>query len=84
MRRSRRRSSRPARCITIGWNQIDGRLTKLFKLGGTQRVQAQFDFYNLLNTGSPLGQNNTYGTAWLTPTVIPNGRMLKIGAQYDL
>jgi uncharacterized protein (DUF2141 family) len=64
-------------------NQVDARLTKLFKLAGSQRVQAQLDFYNLLNTGSPLGQNNTFGAAWLTPTVIPNGRMLKIGAQYD-
>jgi len=64
-------------------NQVDARLTKMFKLGGTRRVQGQLDFYNLLNTGAPLGQNNTFGAAWLTPTVIPNGRMLKIGAQYD-
>src|SRR5439155_26414672 len=64
-------------------NQVDARVTKMFRLGGSRRVQAQLDFYNLLNTGSPLGQNNTFGAAWLTPTVIPNGRMLKIGGQFD-
>jgi len=64
-------------------NQIDARVTKNFRFGGGRRVQAQLDFYNLLNAGSALGQNNTFGAAWLTPTVIPNGRMLKIGGQFD-
>jgi hypothetical protein len=64
-------------------NQIDARLTKMFKLTGGRRLQAQLDFYNLANIGPALGQNNTYGPAWLTSTVIPNGRMVKIGAQFD-
>ncbi len=64
-------------------NQIDARVAKTVRLGGGRRIQGQFDFYNLLNVGPALGQNNTYGSAWLTATVIPNGRMLKIGAQFD-
>jgi hypothetical protein len=59
-------------------NQIDARVTRTFRLGGTRRVQGQFDFYNLLNVGPALNQNNTYGAAWLTPTVIPVGRMVTI------
>jgi hypothetical protein len=58
-------------------------VAKTVRLGGGRRIQGQFDFYNLLNVGPALGQNNTYGSAWLTATVIPNGRMLKIGAQFD-
>ena len=52
-------------------------------MGKFGRVQAQLDLYNLLNAGPALNHNNTYGSAWLTPTVIPVGRMAKIGAQLD-
>jgi hypothetical protein len=64
-------------------NQTDARLTRTFSLGRSRRVQAQLDFYNLLNVGTALGQNNTYGSAWLTPTAYSLGRMVKIGAQLD-
>jgi len=64
-------------------NQLDARFTKNFGFPAGRRLQAQFDFYNLLNVGPPLNHNNTYGAAWLTPTVIPVGRMVKIGAQFD-
>ena len=64
-------------------NQIDARLTKMFRFTGGRRIQGQLDFYNLLNVGPALGQNNTYGSAWLTATVIPNGRMVKVGVQFD-
>jgi hypothetical protein len=64
-------------------NQIDLRITRTVRLGGSRRLVGQLDFYNLLNVGPALNQNNTYGTAWLTPTVIPVGRMAKIGAQLD-
>jgi len=62
---------------------LDARLTRTFRLRGTRRVQGQLDFYNLLNAGPALNHNNTYGTAWLRPTVIPVGRMVKIGGQFD-
>ena len=64
-------------------NQIDARFTRTFPLGGSRRVQAQLDFYNLLNVGTPLNHNNTFGSAWLRPTAFALGRMLKIGAQFD-
>jgi hypothetical protein len=64
-------------------NQIDLRITRTFRLGGSRRIQPQLDLYNLLNAGPALNHNNTYGAAWLTPTVIPVGRMAKIGVQFD-
>jgi carboxypeptidase family protein len=64
-------------------NQIDARLTRTFPLAGSRRLQGQLDFYNLLNVGTALGQNNTYGSAWLRPTAYSLGRMVKIGAQLD-
>jgi Carboxypeptidase regulatory-like domain len=64
-------------------NQLDARLTRTFSVGATRRLQGQLDFYNLFNAGPALNQNNTYGAQWLRPTVIPVGRMVKIGGQFD-
>src|SRR5205807_4942448 len=64
-------------------NQVDGRISKPFKLNGNRRVQALFDFYNLLNVGPVLGLNGTYGPAWQTPTALMAGRFVKLGMQVD-
>jgi hypothetical protein len=64
-------------------NQLDARLTRNFGLGGTKKLQAQLDFYNLLNVGPALNLNTTYGSQWLRPTVIPTGLMMKVGAQLN-
>jgi hypothetical protein len=63
-------------------NQLDGRLSKTFKVGGV-RAQAMFDLYNLFNAGPVLVLNNTYGTAWKTPTAILPGRLAKFGVRVD-
>ena len=64
-------------------NQLDARVTKTFRFGGSRRMQALFDFYNLLNVGPILVLNNTYGGAWQTPTAILPGRLFKMGMQLD-
>ena len=64
------------------FTQVDLRLGKSFKVGRT-RMQGTFDLYNLLNSSAILAQNNTYGAAWRTPTLILQGRLIKIGAQID-
>jgi len=63
-------------------NQLDARVTKTIRFGG-KRMQAMFDFYNLLNVGSVLVLNNAYGGAWLTPTALLPGRLFKVGMQLD-
>jgi hypothetical protein len=63
-------------------NQLDFRLAKLLR-GPFGRVRATLDLYNVLNVAAVLGRNNTFGSAWGTPTRILGGRLIKLGAQYS-
>ena len=62
--------------------QLDFRASKIFRLG-RQRLQANVDLYNAGNASSILSINTTYGSNWLRPTSILQGRLLKFGAQCD-
>jgi hypothetical protein len=64
-------------------NQLDFRLSKIFRLGGARRLQANMDLFNMFNASAVLGQNNTYGPSWLRPTNIIQGRLVKFGGQLD-
>src|SRR5262249_20157760 len=64
-------------------NQLDARLAKIFPLGGSNRIQANVDLYNVLNSSTVLNVISTYGPRWLQPTQILDGRMLKFSAQID-
>ncbi len=64
------------------FTQLDVRVGKNFKIGRT-RISGSADLYNLFNSSAVLSQNNTFGTAWRTPTQILQGRLLKLGAQVD-
>lgn len=63
-------------------HQLDFRLAKNITVGRA-RVQGQVDLYNMLNGNAVLNQNNTFGTAWLRPTSILSGRLVKVGAQVN-
>jgi hypothetical protein len=62
--------------------QLDGRLSKLFKVGQA-RLQANFDLYNLFNVSPILLLNTRYGPAWQTPQAILPGRLFKMSAQLN-
>jgi len=62
--------------------QLDLRGSKIFKVGH-HRVQANVDIYNAGNASSILSVNTTYGTNWLRPTSILQGRIVKFGGQWD-
>ena len=64
-------------------NQVDFRLSKIFRMSGGRRIQANMDLFNLFNVSAVLAQNNTYGSSWLRPTTIVQGRLLKFGGQID-
>jgi hypothetical protein len=64
-------------------NQLDFRLSKVFRLPGNRRVQANMDLFNMFNASAVLGQNNNYGGSWLRPTNILQGRLIKFGGQFD-
>ena len=64
------------------FNQTDFRVTKILRVAKL-RTQAQFDLYNLFNSGAILGVNNTYGATWRRPTSVLAGRLMKFGLQMD-
>ncbi len=64
-------------------NQVDFRVSKIFKFASKGRIQGNVDLYNLFNANPVLAQNNTYGSAWLRPLQILQGRLLKFSAQID-
>jgi len=63
-------------------SQLDLRMSKLFRFGGT-KTAVNFDFYNVTNSNSVLGENFAYGATWRTPTSILLPRLFKISAQFD-
>ena len=62
--------------------QVDLRFSRTFTLGPS-RLRANFDVYNVFNAATILATNTTYGASWLDVTQILNGRLLRIGAQWD-
>ena len=61
--------------------QLDLRVMRAFSVGSKARLQANFDLYNVLNANSVLGVNTTYGSSWLRPTSILDGRLIEFGGQ---
>jgi hypothetical protein len=63
-------------------NQIDFRVAKLFRFANT-RTNLNFDFYNVTNSNSVIGENATFGAAWRRPQSILVPRLFKLGLQFD-
>jgi hypothetical protein len=70
-------------------NELDLRISKIFRMGGHYRVSINFDLANVLNANYALGRNGTWGSvgvaspSWLTPLSIMDARLFKFGAQFD-
>ena len=65
--------------------QLDMRLAKTFRFGRT-RIQGFVDIFNVLNAGTVLSVNETYGSipatnTWRTPLTIMDGRYVRFGTQ---
>jgi hypothetical protein len=63
--------------------QIDVRLTKRLRVGGRVRILANLDLYNVMNATGISAVNTTFGSNWLRPTQLQQGRYLKFGGQLD-
>ncbi len=63
-------------------NQLDLRLTRRFRAGGTT-FRGNFDIYNALNGASILSMNGGYGANWLSPYEIMGGRLFKFSGQIE-
>lgn len=65
------------------FTQFDLRITKIFALGGTTRLRAMLDFYNLFNANAVVQEQSGYPTGWLNPLAIMPGRLAKVAFQID-
>jgi hypothetical protein len=69
--------------------QIDFRVAKIFRVG-RNRVNLNFDLYNITNSNTILTENQTYNLlspntipGWRSPTSTLLPRLFKLGVQYD-
>jgi len=67
-------------------NQLDLRLGRTFRFGGRYRIQGFADVFNILNAGTVIRVNETFGAnpatnAWNTPTAIMQARYVRFGMQ---
>ena len=65
------------------FTQLDVRFTKIFALGGSTRLRAMFDIFNLFNANSSMFEQPGFGDALWNPQVIMPGRLGKIAFQLD-
>ena len=63
-------------------NLVDLRFAKLVRVGA-KRLNVGLDIFNALNSNVVLNSNNTYGSAWLTPTAVQPARVMQISAKFD-
>jgi hypothetical protein len=67
--------------------QVDLRFSKIFRVGDSHSIDANFDIYNALNSDAVLGETATYagvnGGAWRRPTAVIQGRLFKFGMRWD-
>jgi len=63
--------------------QVDVRLSKMIQFKGSNKLQLNFDIYNMLNNASTLWVNNTVGPNWLNPQASLDARLFKFSLQYD-
>ena len=62
-------------------NQLDLRLSKVFTLAGSYRLQGNFDIFNLFNSSDVLSMTTQFGPSFLSANSILPGRLMKVGGQ---
>jgi hypothetical protein len=62
--------------------QVDLRFSRTFAVRQA-RLKGMFDVYNVFNASPILSMTTRYGAAWLQPSLILGGRLLKFGVQID-
>jgi hypothetical protein len=62
-------------------NQVDLRVGKLLRFGGT-RTSINLDLFNAFNANPVVGQINNYGPVWQTPLFVLPARLAKVSATF--
>jgi hypothetical protein len=63
-------------------NLLDFRVAYLMRFG-QKRLNLGVDVFNTLNSSVVLNSNNTYGSAWQTPTAVQPARQAQFSAKFD-
>src|SRR5262245_22699094 len=63
--------------------QLDLRFSRIIPLGGTRRLRADVDVYNVFNVSNVLSMNTTYGSVWQDVRQILGGRLVRLGGQIN-
>ena len=64
-------------------NQLNFAINRLFRMGGTTRVQPRFELHNALNSAPILQINPRYGPAWQQVRSVLAPRLAKFALQID-
>ena len=72
----------PGRLYDTPFHQLDLRLARRLQVGRS-RIDLMADLYNAFNSNGVIRLNSTWGQNWLRPSQILEGRLFKIGAQWD-
>jgi hypothetical protein len=63
-------------------NQLDLRLGKILKFGGSNRMNLSLDLYNVFNAGTITNASFSY-TTWLAPSAVIAPRLAKVSMTFD-
>jgi hypothetical protein len=64
-------------------SRLDVRFAKRIKLSPRARLQANFNIYNVFNGSASSTLNTTYGSQWLQPSLLQDGRMVQFSAMLN-
>lgn len=73
----------PATVYGERFQQVDLRLTKIFRAGDRTRIRAMFDLFNVFNANAVTREQYTLGPNYLKPVGIMPGRLAKFAVQLD-
>ena len=65
------------------FHQVDLRFTKIISLGGSARLRAMFDLFNIFNANAVTKEGFGLGANYLQPDAIMPGRLGKFAFQFD-
>ena len=72
----------PGTMYADGTHLVDLRFGKLLRFG-QYRTALNFDLNNAFNSSGVLSHSNTFGSSWLRPTSIHQGRLVHFSVQFD-
>ena len=61
----------------------DFTVSRIFRLGGSRRLRAYAEIFNVMNNSRIFTRNETFGPQWYNPINLVDARRFQFGAQFD-